>query len=556
VSGRLREIAAPFVVPTPAGARVRTRLRLTAEDAVVLRAAGAHLGSLASADLAARCAEGRLDAKGKAVSRRERKRALTARSSSRWAGAITRASEDQRGLAERNLRAEAASLRARARKIEARLAVPTAGRRGRVRGYATRAERHGGLQRLQVLRARLAGAERRLATGRVSVCRGGRGLLRKRDHLASAGLTAAQWRERWDAARLFLTADGEAGKPLGNETIRWNSDEGWLEIRLPAPLVHLANSPHGRYRLGCPVEFAYRGGEVAAQAAGGAVRYDISFDPRRGRWYLDASWRVPPRPAPALEDLREHPVLAVDLNQGHLAAWTVTPDGNPVGPPVTIALQLTGLAASQRDGRLRAAICELLRTAREQRCAAIAVEDLSFTDAREQGRERIGGRPSRGKRGRGYRRMLAGIPTGKFRDRLAQMAANAGLAVIAVDPAYTSRWGAEHWLAPLREQDTVTTGHHAAAVVIGRRAHGQRARRREGVTSGGQRTARRRAAPIAPKAKNADRNGRPRKAQRQPPRRKTATAHPARPPDQAAHDRSGPPAEHSPPSASKERSAR
>jgi hypothetical protein len=343
---------------------------------------------------------------------------------------------------------------------------------------------------------------------------------------------------------MFLTADGEAGKPLGNETIRWNPDEGWLEIKLPPPLAHLGNRPFGRYRLSCPVAFAYRGDEVAAQAVTGAVRYDIAFDPRRGRWYLDASWQVPPQPAPGLEDLREHPVLAADLNHYHLAAWIVTPDGNPAGPPVTIGLQLAGLPASQRDGRLRAAITVLLRIAREHGCAAIAVEDLSFADARDQGRERIGGRPSRGKRGRDYRRMVAGIPTGKFRDRLTQMAANAGLAVIAVDPAYTSRWGAEHWLAPLREQDTVTTGHHAAAVVIGRRAHGHTARRREGVTSGGQRTARRRAAPTAPAAPGADRNGRPRKAQRQPPRwRKTATAHRARPPDQATHDRSGPPAE-------------
>ena len=546
MSGRLREIAVPFVVAAPAGVRVRTRLRVAADDAVVLRAAGVHLGSLASADLAARCAEGRLDGKGKAVSRRERKRALTALSSSRWAGAITRSSEDQRDLAERNRKAEAATLRGRVRKIEARLAVPAGGRRRRVRGYATRAERHGKQQRLQVLRARLAEAERRLVSGRVSVCRGGRGLLRKRDSLAAAGLSAAQWRERWDAARMFLTADGEAGKPLGNETIRWNPDGDWLEIKLPAPLSHLANSPHGRYRLSCPVEFAYRGDEVAAQAANGAVRYDIAFDPQRGRWYLDASWRVPPGPAPCLEDLRKHPLLAVDLNHGHLAAWTLTPDGNPDGPPVTIPLPLAGLPASQRDGRLRAAISELLRTAREHGCAAIAVEDLSFTDAREQGRERHGSRPSRGKRGRAYRAMLAGIPTGKFRDRLAQMASNAGLAVIAVDPAYTSRWGTEHWLAPLREQDTVITGHHAAAVVIGRRAHGHTARRREGVTSGGQRTASRRAAPKAPAATSADRNGRPRKAQRQPPRwRKTATADRPRPPDQAAHDRSGPPAEHS-----------
>src|ERR1700721_3329792 len=97
--GRLREIAAPFVAGAPAGARVRTRLRVAAGDAAVLRAVGSHLGALAGGDLAARCAQGRLDARGRAVSRRERKRALTAGSSSRWAGAITRVSEDQWELA-------------------------------------------------------------------------------------------------------------------------------------------------------------------------------------------------------------------------------------------------------------------------------------------------------------------------------------------------------------------------------------------------------------------------------------------------------------------------
>ena len=213
-------------------------------------------------------------------------------------------------------------------KIEARLAVPAGGRRGRIPGYATQAERHGKQQRLQALRARLAEAERQLDAGRVSVCRGGRDLLRKRNSLAWAGLTAARWRQRWDAARMFLTADGEAGKLLGNETIRWNPGGRWLELKLPAPLSHLANSPHGRYRLSCPVEFTYRGDEVAAQAATGAVRYDIAFDPERGRWYLDGSWRVPPGPAPGLDDLRGHPLLAADLNHDHLAAWIVTPAGN------------------------------------------------------------------------------------------------------------------------------------------------------------------------------------------------------------------------------------
>ena len=128
----------------------------------------------------------------------------------------------------------------------------------------------------------------------MSVVRGGKALLRKRRNLAAAGLTEERWRREWESARLFLTADGEKDKAWGNETIRWNPDAGWLEIKLPAPLARLANQPHGRYRLSCPVRFSYRGDEVAAQAATGAIRYDISHDPVRGRWYIDASWKVTP----------------------------------------------------------------------------------------------------------------------------------------------------------------------------------------------------------------------------------------------------------------------
>jgi hypothetical protein len=541
----LRPIARPFVVAAPAGARVRTRLRVSAQDEAVLQAVGIHLGSLAGRDLATRCAEGRLDAKGRAVSRARRKRALTAESSSRWAGAITRTSEDQWCLAERNLRAERATLQARIRRIEARLAVPVRGKVGRVRGCANPAERHAKVIRLQVLQARLARVDRRLVAEAVPVVRGGRALLHARGNLAAAGLTQAQWRARWQSARLFLTADGEKDKAWGNETLRWFPGAGWLEVKLPAPLARLANRPHGRYRLSAPVEFAYRGDDVAAQAASGAVRYDIRYDPASGRWYIDASWTAAPAPLAPLDELRQHPVLAVDLNHGHLAAWVITPDGNVAGTPVTIPIELAGLPSSTRDARLRAAISTLIRLARQHGCRAVVIEDLDFAEARAQGRERHGSRPSRGHRGRGFRRLVSGLPTGKFRGRLVQMAANAGLAVIAADPAYTSRWGREHWLTPLRQQvsPVPVSGHHAAAVVIGRRAFGHRARRRAGVTGGGQRTSRRRATPRAPAAGHATRNGRPRQAQRQPPPwRKTATANRTRPPNQATQDRSGSPA--------------
>jgi IS605 OrfB family transposase len=521
VSGSLRPVAAPFVAAAPAGARVRARLRLLPQDEAVLRAAGSHLGSLAGRDLAVRCAEGRLDARGQARSRAVRKRALTAGSSSRWAGAITRASEDACRLAGQNLRAERSSLAARVRRIEARLAVQAGGKAGRTRGYATAAERYAKTVRLRALRARLARVERQADSGAVSVVRGGKALLRKRNNLTAAGLTQEQWRQQWESSRLFLTADGEKDKAWGNETIRWNPDEGWLEVKLPAPLARLANRPHGRYRLSCSVEFAYRGDEVAAQASTGAVRYDITYDPARGRWYIDASWKIPPVPAASLDELRQYPAVAIDVNHGHLAAAVVAADGNTLGAPATIGLDLAGLPAATRDGHLRAAITSIIAAARQHGARAIVIEDLDFAQARAEGRERDGGRPSRGRRGRGFRRAVSGIPTGKLRDRLVQMAGNAGLSVIVVDPAYTSRWAAEHWLAPLRKHHPKATGHHAAALVIGRRGLGHRARRR----ATGNRTAPEEAARPAQARPRPPRQPRPHP--RNPPPHEALGSHPA-----------------------------
>jgi hypothetical protein len=124
----------------------------------------------------------------------------------------------------------------------------------------------------------------RIAKGRVSVVRGGRRLLHARQHLETAGLTEQQWRQRWHAARWFLTADGDAAYPLGNGTILVHPEGDWLEVKLPAPLVHLANRPSGRYRLSCPVTFSYRPDQWAARVASGAVRYDIAYRPERDRW--------------------------------------------------------------------------------------------------------------------------------------------------------------------------------------------------------------------------------------------------------------------------------
>jgi hypothetical protein len=493
---RLRRIAAPVVAASPAGVRVRTRLHVTEAEAKALTAIGDLLGSVYRGELIDRIGCGVLDRDGRAAWRAERKQAITGLSSSRWAGAITRTVEDQYQLGMRGLAAHAANLRTAIGALEARCALRPgelapvevdesgAARRGRrPRGYRSRAERFAKTRRLAALRKRLAKVEHALAAGHPSLVVGGKRLWRNRHHLDAADMTEQQWRARWDASRMFLTADGETGKAFGNETIRVD-DDGRLRIKTPAALVEQLGT---HVVIEAAVRFHHRGDEWAARVASRrAVRYDIIHDPDRDRWYLDASWAATPDPAPPLNELRAGRVLGVDLNADHLACCVLDAAGNPIGEPTSIQVATEGMAASRRDGRVRAAITALLDHAHNSGCRAIVVENLDFADARATGRETLG----RGARGKRLRRTIAGIPTRRFRNRLTGMAARRGLAVIGVDAAYTSKWGNQHWMTPLQQQTSdPVTRHHAAAVAIGRRGLGLAIRRRPAGPRNGQRTA-------------------------------------------------------------------
>ncbi len=400
----LREMAAPFVVPGPTGVTVRTRLEhLTPEDEKVLGLVGAYLGGLASLDLKARCADG---PEHSAEPWADRKRELTPLSSSRWAGSITKATHDQWALARRGQAAHVQSLEAGIRTIRHRLSLPI-GEKGTKRapgGYRSKKEWFQKSRRLHVLQDRLSVVRADREAGVVHVVRGGRHLLTTRHHLEEAHLTEAQWRERWEAGRWFLQADGESGKRHGNETIRVTPD-GEVSIKLPAPLTEYANCGHGRYVLTARVSFPYRGTEWADRVeANRAVAYRIHHDTARGRWYLTAAWTVPvTRTVPLAAALAEG-VIGVDTNADHLAAW---------------------------HGRRKK-----------------------------------------------FRHLVSGIPTGRLRARLTSMADATGITVIAVDPAYTSKWGAQHWQKPLTTKNRRTTRHDAASIAIGRRAQGHPIRRR------------------------------------------------------------------------------
>ncbi|MET9845338.1 IS200/IS605 family accessory protein TnpB-related protein [Streptomyces ossamyceticus] len=465
--GGLRELAAPFVALGPSGVAVRDRLKhLTAEDEHVLRLVGDHLGTVASRDLKARCAVGLdHDAGGWAA----RKRAVTGVSSSRWAGSITKATHDQWALARRSQLAHLQSLEAGVRMIAHRLSLPVGekGTKHAPGGYASRREWHAKARRLHVLTDRLQAVRADWEAGRVRVVRGGKRLLNTRHHLEAARLTEEQWRTRWQAERRFLQADGESGKRFGNETIRVTPD-GEVSLKLPAPLAYLANAPHGRYVLASRVAFAHRGVEWADRiSANRAVAYRIHEDPARGRWYLTASWTTPVVRTVPLATVRAGGVVGVDTNADHLAAWRLDTHGNPVGAPRRFGYDLTGTAA-HRDAQIRHALTGLLHWARRHHLA-LAIEDLDFTG--EATREKHGRRKR-------FRTLVSGMPVARLRARLVSMAAALGIPVVAVDPAYTSRWGAQHWQQPLTTANRKATRHDAAAVAIGRRALGHPVRRR------------------------------------------------------------------------------
>ena len=187
--------------------------------------------------------------------------------------------------------------------LDRRLVLPVGKGTKKKRGYATRSERYQKQRRRQILTARMSATQQRLTEGRVSVVAGGKSLARKRHNLKAAGITKEGWRHQWDAKRMFIAADGEAGKASGNETIRvapHRDGEYTVTIRLPAPLAHLSNTP-GRtptYRMSNPAQWHHLAGEWKAQASSDrAVGYAIRYNADRGRWYISRRGLRHPRRA-------------------------------------------------------------------------------------------------------------------------------------------------------------------------------------------------------------------------------------------------------------------
>jgi IS605 OrfB family transposase len=343
-------------------------------------------------------------------------------------------------------------------------------------GYATRNEWWTKRRRLDVLQGRLIEVDRRLAAKDFSVVFGGRRLLNSRHHLTETGQTLEEWQQQWANQRLFLTCVGNVGKAGGNPCLTLTQDtdgQVCLTVSVPEP-VQRRLGVAARVRMTHPVPVAHIPELVERVTARCSTAITIRFATgKRGETVLlHASWtREQILDQPDLDALRSGRVVALDLNADHLALSRLTPDGNPVGSPVRIGLHLAGVPAGTRDARVREAITQVLRIATQFGAGAVVVEELGFQQ--DQTREKHGRRKA-------FRKLISQFPTASFRNRLVPMADRRGLAVIAVDPRYTSRAGGRDWQYVLAGGPTapahsrrVATRHAGAAVAIGRRGLAQ-----------------------------------------------------------------------------------
>ena len=321
---------------------------------------------------------------------------------------------------------------------------------------AARAWREGGRDRLATLRGRLARLEaswpkecldsrrrrrnavaRRKAEtaiarlekeldGRPRWCFGGRRLLRR-------GRLAA-WRRRRDSEALF---SGEQGKCAGNEVAQWS--DGQLQLRLPDGL-----GPRYVVLAGVTFKPAQQALVEAAVTARARVSWRVKLLPR-GKVQLCVTLD---EPEPAVTSHPACGVVAADLNADHVAVADVAADGRPVGA-VRLPLRKHSDAVWQMAKELVARA--------SARGRAIVLENLDLRDTKSWLR-------SYGKR---FADVLSRFRSRQVRDAVEREARRAGVEVWYVDPAWTSVLGALKYKRRCR-----LGGHHAAALVIGRRALG------------------------------------------------------------------------------------
>jgi IS605 OrfB family transposase len=301
-------------------------------------------------------------------------------------------------------------------------------------------------RRRHALERRLGAAEAALA-GPPALCFGGRALFRQQFQLQANGFENHEaWLKAWRARRTSqFFAVGSRGEVCGNGECQFQPERGVLSLRLP----HALEGRFGK-RLEVPVDFHRETELLASLAAGRAISYRF-LRREDGRWVVLAT--TVREPAPVVTRVAAGAVGA-DFNVDHVAVADVDRSGNLVGHR-RIDLEVRGLSSNQAKARIGDAAADLVGQAKAVG-KPLVIEALDFRKKKAALRE-LGKRQAL---------TLSGFAFAQFQERVASRCEREGVALIRVNPAFTSVIGYAKF------GNCRISPHGAAAMAIARRGLG------------------------------------------------------------------------------------
>ena len=279
------------------------------------------------------------------------------------------------------------------------------------------------------------------------ICFGSRKLFDAQHHLAANNFTShEQWRAAWRTARdsqfFVLGSHDETAGCQGCVMTHLGADRFSVRLRLVGKatryLTFEVRLPYGSEQI------------VAALQAGQALSYRFKRDAKSWRVFVSTK----AVPVPVVSEMRTG-CVGVDLNVDHVAVSETDRFGNLIARR-SIPLVTAGRSKHQARAAIGATVGQIIALA----CRAqkpVSIERLDFGKKKAQLSYASPGR----------QRMLSAFAYAQFATTLKARAHDAGIEVVEVNPAYSSKIGKQKYARRYG-----LSGHAAAALVLARRGQG------------------------------------------------------------------------------------
>ncbi|MDX1475218.1 MAG: hypothetical protein R3309_13685, partial [Reinekea sp.] len=339
-------------------------------------------------------------------------------------------------------------------------------------------------QRIDHLRRDIRSLEQQRQSDLPKICFGSRRLFNAQHHLEANDYASHEaWKDDWQAARakqfFVLGSADETSGCQGCQLLSEGDGQYTLKLRMPTEL----ESRHGKYVYLTGICFPYLGERIEEARArqafrqhkqteyrqrrktdptfsiketeylkglGQAISYRFVRDAKGFRILVTTEWDVD-----LPEANTQNGVVAVDFNAHHLAIVELDAKGHKVTLQ-DLPLASCPVTSKQNETQLQEAAKQLVCWAKDAN-KPVVIERLDFQRKKGALQKQQTGQTD-------YNRMLSSLSTQKFKQAVYMQCLKQQVALIQVNPAYTSLIGRLKY-----GRETDFNVHQAAAWVIGRR---------------------------------------------------------------------------------------